>query len=286
MSIEKFAQATRGFSRNPLGILALFVLLVYALAGLVLSVSGENVGESQRWTLIWFLVVFPILTLMAFYRLVTKHHTKLYAPGDYRDEGLFLQSLTIEEQRARIISDAGTDQPGDRERDSAITPRQELNGAGVYQGGIANYLLAEELALRHFEAEIGAPVKRHVRLDTPRWDLKFDGFVKDPKGNLGVEVKLLRGDSLSEEVVQTLAKRLLDTATFFAHFNKEKFRLIVILVTGSLPTERRMDLSQQTREAILSAVSQKEEDWRRCTVEVDVKVYVLDELAKGFGLAS
>lgn len=88
MFIE-FARASRDLARNPLGIIALFILLVYGFACIVLGVSGKTMGASERAPLIWFLVVFPVIVLCAFYRLVAKHHRKLYAPGDYRDESHF-----------------------------------------------------------------------------------------------------------------------------------------------------------------------------------------------------
>ena len=43
--------------------------------------------------LVLFLVSFPVLIMSVFYRLVTKHHTKLYAPSDFLD-GRILQFWT------------------------------------------------------------------------------------------------------------------------------------------------------------------------------------------------
>jgi hypothetical protein len=81
----------KGLSRNPLGIIALFVSLIYGFACLVLGTSLNNLhGEFERLPLIWFIILFPILILIGFFYLVVKHQNKLYAPSDYKDESNFV----------------------------------------------------------------------------------------------------------------------------------------------------------------------------------------------------
>ena len=75
----------KGLAKNPLGIIALFIVLVYGFAALVTAFAG-SLSPSERLPLIWFLVLFPILVLAVFSWLVSRHGGKLYAPGDYRDE--------------------------------------------------------------------------------------------------------------------------------------------------------------------------------------------------------
>jgi hypothetical protein len=109
-------------SRNPLGIIVLFIVLVYGLAALVTTFSGSLSG-SERLPLIWFLVLFPVLVLAVFSWLVSRHGGKLYAPSDYRNEENYIRmqlrhletkvgivgpasSLSIEQHRAAIALDA------------------------------------------------------------------------------------------------------------------------------------------------------------------------------------
>lgn len=49
-------------------------------------------GGEERLPLIWFIILFPILVLLVFSYLVIKHHSKLYGPGDYKDETNFVIS--------------------------------------------------------------------------------------------------------------------------------------------------------------------------------------------------
>ncbi len=82
--ISQFAS----FARNPLGIIALFLFLVYTIAGSVLGGTAANLQWFERLPLILFLIVFPFAILRTFGDLVRNHHHKLYAPKDF-DPGDF-----------------------------------------------------------------------------------------------------------------------------------------------------------------------------------------------------
>jgi len=89
--LSGFMEKATGLTKNPLGIIALFVSLIYGFACLVLSSSIHNLnGAEERLPLIWFIIIFPIFILIMFTYLVMKHHTKLYAPSDYKDEKNFV----------------------------------------------------------------------------------------------------------------------------------------------------------------------------------------------------
>lgn len=88
-TIKEFGNIAKGLARNPLGIIALFIVLVYAFASLVVGVSG-NLQPNERAPLIWFLVLFPVIVLATFAWLVSRHHDKLYAPSDFVNEENFI----------------------------------------------------------------------------------------------------------------------------------------------------------------------------------------------------
>ena len=83
--INSFGQTAKGLAKNPLGIIALFIVLVYGLAALVTAFTS-SLTVSERLPLVWFLVIFPVLVLIAFTWLVSQHSGKLFAPSDFRDE--------------------------------------------------------------------------------------------------------------------------------------------------------------------------------------------------------
>src|SRR5258707_8804977 len=82
---KSFGETAKSLARNPLGIIALFIVLVYGFASLVTAFAG-SFTSSERLPLIYFLIVFPILVLGVFAWLVSKHSGKLFAPSDFKDE--------------------------------------------------------------------------------------------------------------------------------------------------------------------------------------------------------
>lgn len=81
------------FITNPLGIMALFVVLVEGIAGLVISINFSNLyGNCERLPLIWFIVLFPLVVLAVFVWLVICHNTNLYGPHDFDNQELYLQA--------------------------------------------------------------------------------------------------------------------------------------------------------------------------------------------------
>lgn len=100
--LTKFGNAARPLSRSPLGIIALFIVLVYGLASMVL-VIGKNLESPERNPLIWFLVCFPVLVLIAFVWLVSRHATHLYPPQDFSNEQNFVRLMEGEISEWRSI---------------------------------------------------------------------------------------------------------------------------------------------------------------------------------------
>lgn len=74
----EFLKGAKDLARNPLGIIALFISLIYGFASLLLGSSADKLTEAERWPIIIFIVLFPVMVLVAFYKLVTHHHGKLY----------------------------------------------------------------------------------------------------------------------------------------------------------------------------------------------------------------
>ena len=83
--MKGFGNIAQGLAKNPLGIIALFIVLVYGFASLVTAFTG-SFSPSERLPLIYFLVCFPVIVLGVFAWLVSKHSGKLFAPSDFKDE--------------------------------------------------------------------------------------------------------------------------------------------------------------------------------------------------------
>ncbi len=87
---KSFGGTARSLARNPLGIIALFIVMVYGFASLVTAFAGSFTA-GERLPLIYFLICFPVLVLSVFAWLVSKHSGKLFAPSDFRNEDNYVK---------------------------------------------------------------------------------------------------------------------------------------------------------------------------------------------------
>jgi CheY-like chemotaxis protein len=88
--VKTFGDTAKSLARNPLGIIALFIVLVYGLAAFVTTFAG-SFSPSERLPLIYFLILFPVLVLGVFSWLVSRHSGKLFAPSDFKDEDNYVK---------------------------------------------------------------------------------------------------------------------------------------------------------------------------------------------------
>jgi hypothetical protein len=190
--VGRFVKESARLTRNPLGVVGLFIALVYGIAGLVLGVSARYLSGSERLPLIWFLVLFPFVLLAAFYVLVSRHHAKLYAPQDFYDKEGFFRTQTADEHRVRL-DEAVRDVLQDEDEGSKTAA-----GAGVAGGRESDtstaslretYVMAEELAFREIEAEFGVPVQRNLAVGSSL----LDGVAGLHGVLTAIEVRFVRG---------------------------------------------------------------------------------------------
>lgn len=90
---KQFGNVAQKLARNPLGVIALFIVLVYGFASLVTTFGGSFSAKERR-LLIYFLALFPVLVLGVFAWLVSRHSTKLFAPSDFRNEENYVRTLS------------------------------------------------------------------------------------------------------------------------------------------------------------------------------------------------
>ena len=90
MDTNKFTESAQGFTKSPLGIIALFIVLVYGFASLVVGL-GQGISEHIT-PLVYFMVFFPVIVFCGFLWLVANHHNKLYGPSDFKNEDNFMKS--------------------------------------------------------------------------------------------------------------------------------------------------------------------------------------------------
>ena len=93
MELRDFASSAKALARNPLGIIALFIVMVYAIAGLVISLAKPEFYQNPYHPSVIFLASFPLCVLLVFAYLVSRHHQKLYGPADFQNQDDFLRTF-------------------------------------------------------------------------------------------------------------------------------------------------------------------------------------------------
>lgn len=261
--MKDFMQGAVRFTRNPLGILALFIVLVYGIAGYVFSKAIQYLPVSAIDRLTWFLVLFPCLVLGVFAWLVAYHHEKLYAPSDFRTDESFLQTLSPIDQRRRLDSEIETIQTEiaqlpEAERSALIPPDGELDLR-------SKVLLSQDLAIRALEQDLGSPINRQIKIG----DVGFDGVTAVGGTGYGIEVKYISGPSLNTAHV---AAQMAKAAEGIRSHGFKNFNLLLAVVADDL-TDVRLKSRLDTLYSALASLD----------VKTHVKLFSLAELRKEFG---
>ncbi len=277
--MESFGNAAKSLARNPLGIIALFLVLVYGLACLVAGFTKFEPGE--RTPLVWFIVVFPVCILVAFYRLVAKHHVKLYAPSDFRNDESFLHPLSPEQNKARITGEVSRtviniNDPLDIKKMELELPAKEE--------AVKVYLLAETLAVRQLESEMGRRISlggfSYGAVNPPA---TFDATVIHNASIYCIEVKLVRSLTDSPRILNDTFKefgRVMDfrRANSFEHYNRGTSfvsTVLMLVVVVDFPIGDFEREKQRINEHFLN---------RPKDIDFELRVYSFKELKQRFGL--
>ncbi len=55
-TLKEFGDTAKALAKNPLGIIALFIVLIYGFAALVVGASSQ-LGPEERYPIVWFLII-------------------------------------------------------------------------------------------------------------------------------------------------------------------------------------------------------------------------------------
>lgn len=293
----QFLKNAKEMARNPLGIIALFISLIYGFASLLLNSSADKLTLAERWPLIAFIVVFPLLVLGVFYRLVTHHHGKLYAPGDYDKDRSFMRTLSPSEQEQRLTREVHESLGGkastETKMDNAPSIQTPMDDADVAQllhddtsmtspanGEVAAHEAAREKMAREHRQELQTlkailvrqvaresgveqsdEMHRHVQVGDTR--ACFDAvFVGKASLNTFVDVRVLKQHAKAERVLDSI----LYEALIADRVLDDNFRLVVVVVIyGDVKLRDHLQARWQ------SLISQ-------CPADVELRVLRRDEV--------
>lgn len=265
-NINEFAKEAQRLAKNPLGIIALFIVLVYGFAVLLLGASGDKLNEQQKWVMVWFIIGFPIIVLFTFYRLVTKHHAKLYAPSDYPDPKDFLHSLPADQQRSRIEAKPEIK----KEEDSTKEIAEKIPHKAEIEKPISKseYLIAEDLAFRKLKIEFKEYIMRNVSLKN-RVDIMFDGSVTRDNILYLIEVKYTNKPDIKYHIIDALKNRVRTAYLTIAKNNPHITVRLLLVVVADLNEDDMYKLESYLHDVTENSM-------------IEFRIFDLNELKKEF----
>lgn len=99
-----FHRTATSFSKNPLGIIALFIILIYSISSIVI-LCGSYLSFYERIPIVYFLITFPFVVLICFTYLVAFKSIHLFSPTDFRDQQHY---IFIHETEMKIVEKLNT----------------------------------------------------------------------------------------------------------------------------------------------------------------------------------
>jgi hypothetical protein len=273
----EFGKTARSLARNPLGIIALFIVLLYAIAGLVLGVSATKLEASERLPLVWFIVIFPFAVLAVFSWLVSMHHKKLYAPSDFKSDDAFLQALSPEGQRQRLEKEVADLTPSTtKSLDDKEASKVAIGAEGRSVNRIrADVVLAEDLALRQLEAEFGAPIRRQVALKKDGERAELDGLLYHDGKLIAIDVKFISAATIRKNIQMRLSEISFLATKIAALGSASNTKLLVAIVSRDLDPDSS-DLIKKEFDRVLKGAA----------ILTELRFFDFGELQKRYGITS
>jgi hypothetical protein len=84
---------------NPLTVIAIFAGLAEAFATVALIYVPHDIQQ----IFVYFVMAFPALLVVLFFCILNWNHTVLYAPSDFEDEAMYLESIRLKAIKSEII---------------------------------------------------------------------------------------------------------------------------------------------------------------------------------------
>lgn len=249
--------------RNPIGIIALFISMIYGFANLLLGTTASALTPDERYPLIIFIVLFPVVVVGIYYLLVSRHHGKLYAPGDYKDDKSFLRTLSQAEREQKFENEAQEALPetGSTEFVPVVEAPEVQRTPEQRMTEIRNELhVIESLVVTKFETELNQRAERDVAVGDS--GVNFDALFNIGNKFTFLEIKSLRHPSSMSMVLD----RVLYNAVVADKFLAPNFKLLLVVVY-------HFDKDELPR---------VESMWRRriekCPAEIELKFIARSEL--------
>lgn len=169
---------------NPLSIIALFVLLIEAIA--VVAMFNSQLTETQRYWFVIFCTVFPLIVFVAFFVITWCRPANLYGPKDYSDDNIFLKLMKQEKLGEEI--------------DSIISDSSESEICESRMSIASKVMRSEQRVIEELKKEFHSPILEEVSAN----DYLFDAVIKKGKVLVYVETKYVSHELITPTAIDQI----------------------------------------------------------------------------------
>lgn len=201
------------YPKNPLQVISLFILLCYTVASTFFGFGKFNFSCGERWAIVLFIILFPIIVFAVFCWLIIQYHDKLYAPFEFRsDEGFYgvietsskeqITQKEKEEEQELLDEEKNKSLPhGKGEKNKYLKDNHEVTAPTipnkeslhVKQRVPQTYNEVQALVVRILNKELGIEFIENITIRMGYGQrLYFDAFFRGEKFIYVLEVKLMR----------------------------------------------------------------------------------------------
>ena len=255
-------------SHNPLGIIALFILLIYGFATLLFGFVGNVFSNNQKWWFVIFLIVFPVAVLFVFTFLVVWHHEKLYAPGEFQNEDHFMGFSSQNEKEKQYEKEEerrGVDKCNKTEnREQLLQRRFEEN---------EKRQRIENLVYEYYEKKFDYEIQRNTYYEIKGNKIIFDGTVEKDEVLTFIRIKYLPSGFIPKPLLATIIFNAIKVKEFLQRNDKYpnyRYRLLLVFVVDTDVPEKRREI-QQTIQNMIETES----------ININLRTYMIKELEEG-----
>ncbi|MCX2566913.1 hypothetical protein OQ496_10650 [Acetobacter suratthaniensis] len=264
--------------KNPLTVIAIFAGTAEVSGTAVLPLLEKDTQQVY----VWFIMVFPLLLVVAFFIVLYNKNYVLYAPSDFKDENLFASFKPGSPQlRAQKLNEeAGAD----RNTEEAAQPSDLISTNGTASEPIrdnhdfisrpsygqiaAQASLAEDLVITRLASKRRTQFARNVS-PAAMPSIMFDAVAKDGNNQVIVEVKYTRKGFTSIGNIDRVKE------TFTSYYNSlpdvtKRGTLFILAIVCDGDAEANTSRIEVKFSAIIS-------EWN---IPIQVRVYRMSELRK------
>lgn len=250
-------------TQNYFPFLIVLIVVVCLAAGLALAFASQAMSDTQRWTLIGFLIAFSIFGLLfslfgsAISEWLVLREWRKISASEHEDK-IVWDILPADEQRRKLMKEVGA-----LSRVLEI-PSEQMSDL------LSAYIVAEDLALRQIQQEEKVPLLRHVSIGGS----DFDAVLIRQDVITCVDVTFLVRPELPREKIHLILKKVGNAKKIFSRLSPDsRVKLLLVLVT---------QLDDRNLTQLRSLLGKRQ--FPATPVDVDIRFKDFEELQKIYAI--